>query len=102
MLSIVRMGPWCHGEVRNGGFPDWVQHSGTKLRTADPAFLRLVAPFYQQTADQMKGLLWKDGGPVIGVQMDNECNNLPYLFALKKMCIRDRTCTRRSIWSLKP
>ena len=89
LLSIVRMGPWCHGEVRNGGFPDWVQHSGTKLRTADPAFLRLVAPFYQQTADQMKGLLWKDGGPVIGVQMDNECNNLPYLFALKKMAQDD-------------
>ena len=83
------MGPWDHGEVRNGGFPDWVQHSGTKLRTADPAFLALVAPFYQQIADQMKGLLWKDGGPVIGVQMDNECNNLPYLFALKKMAQDD-------------
>jgi len=89
LLAIVRMGPWCHGEVRNGGFPDWVQKSGTKLRTADPAFLRLVAPFYQQTAEQMKGLLWKDGGPVIGVQMDNECNNLRYLFALKKMAQDD-------------
>ena len=89
LLAIVRMGPWCHGEVRNGGFPDWVQKSGTKLQTADPAFLRLVAPFYQQTAAQMKGLLWKDGGPVIGVQMDNECGNLRYLFALKKMAQHD-------------
>lgn len=22
---VVRIGPWAHGEVRNGGFPDWVQ-----------------------------------------------------------------------------
>ena len=89
LLSIVRMGPWDHGEVRNGGFPDWVQNSGTKVRTTDPAFLKLVDPFYQQIAAQMKGLLWKDGGPVIGIQVDNECNNLPYLFALKKMAQDD-------------
>ena len=37
----------------------------------------------------MKGLLWKDGGPVIGVQVDNECNNLPYLLALKDLA---RSC----------
>lgn len=89
LLSIVRMGPWDHGEVRNGGFPDWVQKSGTKLRSTDPAFLKLVDPFYQQIAAQMQGLLWKDGGPVIGIQVDNECNNLPYLFALKKMAQDD-------------
>lgn len=21
----LRIGPWCHGEVRNGGFPDWLR-----------------------------------------------------------------------------
>src|SRR5258708_3618962 len=21
---IMRVGPWCHGEVRNGGLPDWI------------------------------------------------------------------------------
>jgi hypothetical protein len=86
---VVRLGPWCHGEVRNGGFPDWVQHSGTKLRSTDPAFLKLVEPLYAQEAKQMQGLLWKDGGPIIGVQLDNECNNAPYLAALKKMAIAD-------------
>jgi len=89
LKSIVRMGPWAHGEVRNGGFPDWVQNSHTKLRSADPAFMNLVAPFYHQLAGQMKGLLWKDGGPVIGIQVDNECNNLPYLLALKDLA---RSC----------
>ena len=46
---IVRMGPWCHGEARNGGFPDWVQNSGTHLREKDPAFLKLVARFFART-----------------------------------------------------
>jgi len=63
MKAIVRMGPWAHGEARNGGFPDWVQNSHTKLRSTDPAFMDLVAPFYHQIAGQMRGLLWKDGGP---------------------------------------
>ena len=85
LKAIVRIGPWCHGEVRNGGFPDWVQNSGTPLRTDDPAFLALVKPLYEQIGAQLKGLLWKDGGPVIAIQLDNECGNIPYLLALKKM-----------------
>jgi beta-galactosidase len=82
---IVRMGPWCHGEVRNGGFPDWVEHSGANLRSKDSAFLDLVRPFFKEQADQMSGLLWKDGGPIIGIQLDNECDNPDYLLALKDL-----------------
>jgi beta-galactosidase len=83
--AIVRMGPWCNGEARNGGFPDWVQHSGTRLRTLDPAFMELVKPLYGEIAEQMHGLLWKDGGPVIGVQVDNECSRPDYLLGLKAL-----------------
>jgi beta-galactosidase len=82
---IIRMGPWCHGEVRNGGFPDWVEHSSANLRSKDSAFLDLVRPFFKEQADQMSGLLWKDGGPVIGVQLDNECDRPDYLLALKNL-----------------
>ncbi len=88
---IVRLGPWSHGEVRNGGFPDWLQHAafwgkdGCKRCHPNPEFMKLVAVLYQQIATQMQGLLWKEGGPVIGVQHDNECWDLGYLFALKKL-----------------
>ena len=92
LLAVVRLGPWCHGEVRNGGFPDWVQHAdfwanqkSFKRRTAAPEFMKLVGPYYKQIAAQMEGLLWKDGGPVIGVQHDNECGDLAYLTALKQL-----------------
>jgi hypothetical protein len=85
---IVRCGPWCHGEVRNGGFPDWVQKSGWKLRSTDTDFLAATKILYGEIAKQLKGELWKDGGPVIGIQVDNEFGGNPaYLMALKKMAI---------------
>jgi hypothetical protein len=83
---IVRMGPWCHGEVRNGGLPDWLLDKKLKNRTTDPAFMQEVRTLYTQIAEQMQGLLYKDGGPVIGVQFDNEYRGpAAYLLALKGM-----------------
>ena len=29
---VLRVGPFCHGEVRNGGIPDWMFQKGCKLR----------------------------------------------------------------------
>jgi beta-galactosidase len=82
---IVRCGPWCHGEVRNGGLPDWVVARG-HTRSEDPAFLAGTARLYGQIAAQLSGLLWKDGGPVIGIQLDNEYGGpAEYLLALKKL-----------------
>lgn len=82
---IVRMGPWCHGEVRNGGMPDWADAMARK-RTEDEAFLAAVKPLYGHIAEQIKGQLWKEGGPVLGVQVDNEYGGAPaYLLALKNM-----------------
>ncbi len=86
---IVRCGPWCHGEVRNGGLPDWVvAHKDWKMRSTDTNFLAVVKILYSQIADQLQGELWKDGGPVIGIQVDNEFGGSPkYLLALKDMAI---------------
>ncbi|HSY20027.1 MAG TPA: beta-galactosidase [Candidatus Acidoferrales bacterium] len=86
---IVRCGPWCHGEVRNGGFPDWVvAHKDWKLRSTDTNFLAAVKPLYSEISKQLEGELWKDGGPVIGIQVDNEFGGSPnYLMALKKIAI---------------
>ncbi|HEY1660854.1 MAG TPA: beta-galactosidase [Verrucomicrobiae bacterium] len=86
---IVRCGPWCHGEVRNGGLPDWVvAHKDWKLRSSDTNFLAAVTILYGQIAKQFQGELWKEGGPVIGIQVDNEFGGSPdYLLALKKIAI---------------
>lgn len=81
----ARIGPWCNGESRNGGHPDWLVERlgnpknpfaqsgrGGKLRTMDPQYLSAVDKLYEKLAEQMKGLYWKDGGPIYAIQLDNE------------------------------
>lgn len=83
---VVRCGPWCHGEVRNGGLPEWAVLRDWKLRSTDPRFLAAVRELYGLIATQLHGLLWKDGGPVIGIQLDNEYYGpAEYLVALKRI-----------------
>jgi len=72
LMVWVRIGPWDHGEVRNGGFPDWLVAKVRARRSNDPTYLDYVAKFYDQIGQQLKGLFWKDGGPIIGVQVENE------------------------------
>ena len=72
---LLRLGPWVHGECRNGGFPDWVVdlgEAGVKLRSDDETYLSYVRRYWTQVAKQVKGQMDKDGGPIIGVQLENE------------------------------
>lgn len=72
---FLRLGPWIHGEVRNGGFPDWLvelEHGGLATRSNDETYLTYVRRYWEQVYEQVKGLMDKDGGPVIGVQLENE------------------------------
>lgn len=69
---FLRIGPWCHGEVRNGGFPDWLLQADFVPRTNDARYFAEVERFYRKIFEQVKGLLEKEGGPVIGVQIENE------------------------------
>jgi beta-galactosidase len=69
---IVRIGPFCHGEIRNGGLPDWLLGKPLTIRSNDPYYLFYVDRLYQQISKQLEGLLFKDGGPVIGIQLENE------------------------------
>jgi hypothetical protein len=86
---FIRAGPWAHGESRNGGFPDWLQHyPGIQLRSTQPLFMSFATEWYQQIAAQLSGLYWSDGGPVIGWQLDNEYGGAAdYLLALKQVAL---------------
>lgn len=66
-----RIGPWAHGEVRNGGLPDWVL-AKSMVRKNDPIYLAEVRRLYAEIGKQLQGLYWKDGGPIIGIQIENE------------------------------
>lgn len=72
LWSIVRIGPFFHGEMRNGGIPDWVFTKPMDIRSDDPRYLHYAGLFYDQIARQIAGLSYLDGGPVIGIQIENE------------------------------
>lgn len=72
MYAIVRLGPFCHGEIRNGGLPDWIYGRPFEIRSNDSGYLDYVNRLYGQIAGQLKGMLFRDGGPVIAVQLENE------------------------------
>lgn len=86
MPVIVRLGPFCHGEVRNGGIPDWMFGKGCKMRDENATFMGYAERLYRQIFTQVQGLQWKDGGPVMAAQFDNEYRGRgSYLVALKRI-----------------
>lgn len=69
---LMRVGPFAHGEIRNGGLPDWLYGRPIDVRSNDQVYLFYTNRLYQEIGKQLKGLMFKDGGPIIGVQLENE------------------------------
>lgn len=69
---IIRIGPYDHGEVRNGGIPDWVYGKPFEARSLSDGWLSCTRQLYRQFSKQLQGLWYKDGGPIIGAQIENE------------------------------
>lgn len=73
LSMIIRIGPWSHAEVRNGGFPDWLlKKCPTARSTNDEQYFEQVKKWYKAIFQQVKGLFVSDNGPIIGVQIENE------------------------------
>lgn len=69
MPCILRIGPWCHGEVIRGGFPKRINKL-TKKRCNNPNYLAEVKEYWQGLYKEVKPYL--DGKTVIGIQLENE------------------------------
>lgn len=86
LAVAVRIGPWSHGECRNGGFPDWLTGVDCVPRTDDPAYLTLVERYFQRIGAQLAMLSYSDGGPIVAVQVENELYDQPeHLRTLRRM-----------------
>lgn len=72
MNVIVRIGPFGHGEIRNGALPDWLFAKPLEVRSNDENYLFYAKRLYEEIAKQLEGLYYKDGGPIIGTQIENE------------------------------
>lgn len=85
---IIRIGPWAHGECRNGAFPDWLLQKPYKLRDNNKDYMEKVRVWYEKIYEQVKGLFYQDGGNIIGIQFENELtDNAEHLLALKKLAL---------------
>lgn len=88
----LRLGPYCNAEIRNGGLPDWiVNNKSLEPRSNDPLYLAHVKRWYSELYKQVSGLLYKDGGPIMAVQLENEYVKrgliIPHLTKLKEMAV---------------
>ncbi|HEY4208240.1 MAG TPA: beta-galactosidase [Puia sp.] len=93
VLVYPRIGPWSHGEARNGGTPDWILRKRFITdRSMDPVYQSYVDRYFHQIGLQLQGLIYKDGGPIVGIQLENEYwkgpAGEPYIRWLKNTALR--------------
>ena len=69
MPCLLRIGPWCHGEVIRGGFPKRINLMAKK-RCDDAKYLDEVREFWQGLYKEVAPFI--DGKTVIGLQLENE------------------------------
>ncbi len=94
MPVVIRVGPFCHGEVYQGGFPVWLVEKALadpanfKIRSLAPGFIEATRQLYSQIFSQVSDMMWKNGGPIIGMQLENECRGpWAYYMKLKEMAL---------------
>lgn len=68
----LRVGPFCNAEVLAGGLPQWLFGQPVKERSNDPGYLFYVGRYFQELGKHLHGLMFKDGGPLIAIQLENE------------------------------
>lgn len=88
----LRFGPYCNAEIRNGGLPDWiVTNDKFRIRSNDPLYLEYVGKWYADVYNQVGHLQYKDGGPIMALQLENEYVTegmvISHLLKLKQMAM---------------
>lgn len=78
LLAIVRPGPFICGEVDNAGFPYWLlrKHPKMQYRTMQKEYVEEVTKWFDKMLPMLVPYLYKNGGPIIMVQVENEYGHL--------------------------
>lgn len=86
LLVWLRVGPYINAETKNGGIPDFANKG---KRSNSPDYLPLVETYYGAISEQVKGLFVQDGGPIVGIQLDNEfaSGDAKHITKLKEIAI---------------
>ncbi|MFV0505340.1 MAG: beta-galactosidase [Bacteroidales bacterium] len=71
MYVWLRVGPYCNAELLHGGLPAWIDTMKGR-RSNDSGYLYETRRYYSKVAEQVKGKFFEEGGPIIGMQVENE------------------------------
>ncbi|KAK8782261.1 hypothetical protein V5799_016406 [Amblyomma americanum] len=74
LYVILRPGPYICGERDNGGLPYWLLRINPKMkyRSSDKTYLAAVDHWLDLLLPAVAPYLYKNGGPIITVQVENE------------------------------
>ena len=95
---ILRPGPFIDAERDFGGLPYWLlKNDHVKLRTNDKYYMDRVTSWYTKLFSLLKPMLFKNGGPIIMIQVENEYGSfamqtnhkdMEYLTSLRDLLIQ--------------
>ena len=73
LYVILRPSPYICAEWEGGGLPYWLLgYNGLKPRCSNGLYFEKVENYYNELMPRIKRHLFKNGGPIIAVQVENE------------------------------
>lgn len=95
----LRIGPWSHGECRNGGFPDWLlQECGKNVRCNAEPYMSYVKEYYTRLVKHL------NKRKLFSIQIENELvfdnEHLEALYDLAKECGFEADFFTATAWGL--
>ncbi|MBQ8546215.1 MAG: beta-galactosidase [Clostridia bacterium] len=73
LMVIVRPGPYICAEWEFGGLPWWLQNmDDMEIRCSNPTYMEHFESYLKNLFDQIRDLLFTNGGPIIMLQCENE------------------------------
>ena len=73
LMVIVRPGPYICAEWEFGGLPWWLQAmDDMEIRCSNPAYMACFENYLSHLFDEIRDLLFTNGGPIIMLQCENE------------------------------
>ncbi|XP_054162204.1 beta-galactosidase-1-like protein 3 [Oppia nitens] len=78
MFAMYRPGPYICAEWEFGGLPAWLlRDSNMNVRSMYKPYIKAVERYWKQLFDTIRGFQFTvNGGPIIGVQIENEFGSL--------------------------
>ncbi len=73
LMVIVRPGPYICAEWEFGGLPWWIQtNDDMEIRCSNPIYMERFQNYLEKLFDEIRPLLFTNGGPIIMMQCENE------------------------------